>query len=149
MSKWSQAAALMLLPLMAACTSDQDPIDNGDPADDIATIRLTIGQQTVDITEASGASREVDVPRGATTLNASFINANGNPVTLSSTSTFFIDVVPSNTARLTFTRTSPFGGNLNGLQTGAVPVAITLMHGSHPDFGPRNVTINVLPPTDN
>lgn len=147
MSKWMRVAALMLLPAMAACTDDSDPIARDDPAEDIVMIRLNIGGQIVDITEA-GANRSVDVPRGATTLDASFLNANGNPVTLSSTSTYALGVVSSNTSRLTFTRTGPFAGTLNGLQTGAATIAVSIIHGSHDDFSPRNVTINVLPATD-
>ena len=149
MSKWMRVAALILLPMMAAaCSDDSDPIDQGDPADAITTIRLQIGQQTVDITEAAGASRAVDVPRGATAVAATFLNANGNTVTLPSGSTFFIEIVSSNTSRLTYTSTGAFQGTLNGLQSGAASIAVTLMHGSHPDFGPRNVNITVLSATD-
>ena len=148
MTKWMRVVALMLLPAMAACSEDSDPIDNDDPADAIVMIRLRIGQQTVDITEA-GASRAVDVPRGATALDATFHNAAGNSVTLPTNSTYALDVVSSNTGRLTFTRTGPFAGTLNGLQTGPATLAVSIVHGSHADFGPRNVTINVLPATDN
>jgi hypothetical protein len=147
MSKWMRVAALMLLPVMAACTDDSDPVDDGDPADAITMIRLTIGSQTVDITEA-GANRAVDVPRGATAVAASFYNAGGGEVVLSSSSTYAIELVSQNTGRLTFTRTGAFAGTFNGLQTGAVTVAVSLLHGSHADFGPRNVTINVQAPTD-
>jgi|SRR5688572_9258656 hypothetical protein len=148
MSKWMRVAALMLLPAMAACSDDSDPIDSDDPAESIVMVRLNIGGQTVEITEA-GANRAVDVPRGATSLDATFFNAAGNPVTLSSTSTYALDVVSSNTGRLTFTRTGPFSGTLNGLQTGSATIAVKILHGSHEDFGPRNVTINVLPATEN
>ena len=147
MSKWMRVAALMLLPAMAACSDDSDPIENDDPAEDIVMIRLNIGGQTVDITEA-GANRTIDVPRGTTALAATFLNAAGNTVTLSSSSTYALEVVSSNTGRLTFARTAPFAGNLNGLQTGAATLAVSILHGSHTDFGPRNVTINVLPATD-
>ena len=148
MAKWMGVAALMLLPAMAACSDDNGPIDNADPGDAVAMIRLTIGQATVDVT-AGGASRGVDVPRGATTFDAAFLNANGNPVTFpASSSTFAIEVISSNTGRLTFTRTGPFSGTLNGIQTGAATITVSLVHGSHTDFQPRTVNINVLPATD-
>ena len=148
MAKWMGVAALMLLPVMAACSEDNGPIDNADPGDDVAMIRLTIGQATVDVT-AGGASRGVDVPRGATAIDAAFLNANGNPVTFPASSTFAIEVTSSNTGRLTFTRTGPFSGTLNGIQTGAATISVSLVHGSHIDFQPRTVNINVLPATDN
>lgn len=148
MRKWMRIAALMILPAIAACSDDSDPIDNDDPADAITTIRLVIGSQSVDITE-SGASRAVDVPRGNTAVDATFLNANGNTVILPSNTTYAIQVVSQNTQRLTFARTGAFAGTFNGVQTGPVTVEVSLLHGSHTDFGPRNVTINVLPATDN
>jgi hypothetical protein len=148
MSKWMRVAALMLLPAMAACTDDSSPVDRDDPAEDIVMIRLNIGGQIVDITEA-GANRAVDVPRGATSLDATFYNAGGTTVTLSSSSTYALGVVSSNTSRLSFTRTGPFSGTLNGLQTGEATLAVSIIHGSHDDFSPRNVTVNVLPATEN
>lgn len=147
MIKWMRLAAMMLLPVMAACAEDSDPIDSGDPADAITMIRLTIGSQTVDITEA-GANRAVDVPRGSTPVTATFYNQGGGEVLLSSSSTYAINLVSQNTGRLTFTRTGAFTGTFGGIQTGAVIVAVSLLHGDHEDFGPRNVTINVLPATD-
>jgi len=133
---------------MASCTDDEEPIGSSDPADAVVTIRLTIGQETVDVT-ASGASRSsVDLPRGAITLAATFLNANGTAVTLPSSTTYALDVVSSNTGRLTFTRTGAFTGTLNGLLTGSTTIAVNLIHGSHSHIGPRNVTINVLPATD-
>jgi hypothetical protein len=147
MSKLMRVAALLILPVLAACADNSDPVENDDLADSITTIRLTIGTQTVDITE-QGASRAVDVPRGTTSVEASFLNANGNNVTLPSNTTYAIEIVSQNTSRLTFTRTAAFSGTFNGLQTGAATVAVSLLHGSHSDFGPRNVTINVLPATD-
>lgn len=147
MGKWMRVAALMLLPVMAACSDDNGPVDNTDPGEDVVLIRLTIGTATVDVT-AGGASRGVDVPRGATSIDAAFLNANGNPVTLPASSTYALDVVSSNTQRLTFTRTGAFSGSLNGLQTGAVTLSVSLVHGSHTDFSPRTVNVNVLPATD-
>jgi hypothetical protein len=149
MTKWMRVAALMLLPVFAACTDDSDPIDNDDLGESVETIRLQIGTSFVDITDAGANPASVDVPRGATPVAASFLNANGTTVSLSSSSTYSVEVVSGNTQRLTFTRTGAFTGNFNGIQTGAVTVQVSLLHGSHTDFGPRSVTINVLPATDN
>jgi hypothetical protein len=148
MSKWMRAAVLVLVPLMASCTDDEEPLVSNDPGDAIAIIRLTIGQTTVDVT-SSGASRDVDVPRGATTLAATFINNNGTTVTLPSATTYALDVVSSNTGRLTFTRTGAFTGTLNGVLSGAATISVNLVHGSHSHVGPRTVNVTVLQATDN
>jgi hypothetical protein len=148
MTKWMRIAALAILPALAACSDDQGPVDNDDPADDITTIRLTIGDDVVDITQG-GANRGVDVPRGATSIDAAFLNANGNAVILPGTASYQLSLVPNNTSRLTFTRTGPFAGTLNGIGTGAVLLEVELEHSDHSHFGPHNVSINVLPATDN
>ena len=147
MSEWMRGASLMILPALAVGVGNAEPSDNDDLADSITTIRLTIGTQTVDITE-QGASRAVDVPRGNTTVDASFLNANGNSVTLPSNTTYAIQIVSQNTSRLTFTRTAAFSGTFNGLQTGTDTIELSHLHGPNPDFDPRNETINVLPATD-
>ena len=50
-----------------------------------------------------------------------------------------------NVQALTFTRTGPFTGTLNGLTPGTVVVDVNLWHksGNHADFGPHPLAVTV------
>jgi hypothetical protein len=149
MTKWLRIAALALIPMMAACTEDNEGTTDVDPADDVATIRLTMGSQSVDISRTGSVAGNFEVPRGPSTVTATFLRSNGTPISLPATGSFQINIVSSNSSRLTVGRTSPFVMTLNGVQTGAVTLQVSLMHGSHDDIGPFNVSATVLPASDN
>jgi hypothetical protein len=148
MTKWMRIAALALIPMLSACSDDQIVDDDDDLGEEVATIRLTIGQQTVDV-DQDGANLSFDIPRGTSTITASFLRQSGTALVLPSNGEYAVNFVSANTARMSFARTGDFSGTLNGLQTGPVLMSVELLHGSHSDFGPHNVTVNVLPPTDN
>jgi hypothetical protein len=148
MTKWMRIAALALVPMLSACTEDPIIDEDTDPGDDVATIRLQIGQQTVDV-GPGGAVLTFDIPRGESTINASFLRQSGTTLTLPSTGEYSVSFIPATPSRMTFTRTGHFSGTLTGLQTGPTTMQVALVHGSHSDFGPHNVTVNVLPPIDN
>jgi hypothetical protein len=148
MTKWMRVAALVLLPMMAACEDDATGGDTDDPGEEVTTIRLTMGGQSIDITNGV-ASGTLDIPRGQSTLTATFLRQTGTPVTLPGTGAFTLSVVSSNSARAAVTQTTPFSVTLNGLQTGAVTLNVALQHGSHPDLGPVPVSATVLAATDN
>jgi hypothetical protein len=146
--KWMRIAVLALIPLAAACEEDGDGGTDVDVGEEVATIRLTMGSQSVDISSVGVVSGTLDIPRGATQLTASFLRANGTSIALPSTGTFQINVTPTNTARVTVARVSNFVVTLNGLQTGAVGLSVELHHGSHAEVGPHTVNATVLPATD-
>jgi hypothetical protein len=147
MTKWLRIAALALVPIMSACTEDPIIDPDADPGEDVATIRLTVATQTIDI-GPGGASLSLDLPRGTTTITATFLRANGTTLTLPSTGAFAVNFASNNTNRMTFTRTGNFTGTLTAGLAGPAILSVELLHGSHTDFGPHNVTVNVQPPTD-
>jgi hypothetical protein len=146
--KWMRIAVLALIPLAAACEEDGDGGTDVDPGEDVETIRLTMGSQSVDISRGGVVSGTLEIPRGATQLSASFLRANGTSIALPSTGTFQINVTSTNTSRATVARVSNFVVTLNGLQTGAVGLSVELHHGSHAEVGPHTVNATVLPATD-
>jgi hypothetical protein len=148
MTKWMRIAVLALIPLTAACDEDDGGGTDVDVGEDVETIRLTMGQQSVDISRGGAVSGTLTIPRGATQLTASFLRANGTTIALPSTSTFQINVTPTNTARATVARVSNFVVTVNGLQTGAVGLSVELHHGSHSEIGPHTVNATVAAATD-
>jgi hypothetical protein len=133
--------ALLVLVLGSIAACDDDPTEPEDPAEDLAVIRLSIGGQQVNITEGAGGS--VTIPLGATAVSATFLDAAG--LTLDLGSAFELRLNSTNTARVTFTRSGPFAGSLNGLTAGNAVVEVVLWHieEQHEDFGPQNLTVTV------
>ena len=148
MTKWMRVAALVLLPVMAACEEEATGNNEEDPGEEVAVIRLAIGSQTVDIANGSAAGT-LDIPRGASTLTATFHRQSGTPITLPSTGAFTIAVTSNNTSRVTVSQTNPFSVTVNGLQTGPASLNVSLVHGSHTELGPVPVSVNILAPVDN
>lgn len=148
MTKWMRIAALVLLPVMAACEGDDGGGPDTDPGDEVETIRLAIGTQTVELTNGT-ANRAMDIPRGNSTMTATFLRANGTAVALPATGSFSIVVTSVNNARVTSTQVSPYVVTLNGLQSGPSTLQVSLRHGSHDELGPWPMTVNVAPATDN
>ena len=149
MTKWMRVAALVLLPMMAACEDDSTGNVPDDIGEEVATIRLTLGSQTVDVAQNGSVSGDFDIPRGPSTMTATFLRQSGTPITLPSTGAFTIGVVSSNTGRVTVAQTNPFSVTLNGVQTGNATISVALVHGSHNEIGPFTVPVTVLPATDN
>ena len=149
MTKWMRVAALVLLPVMAACEDDATGTTQEDIGEEVATIRLTLGSQTVDISATGSVSGNFDIPRGNSTMTATFLRQSGTPITLPATGAFTISAVSSNTGRVTVAQTNPFSVTLNGVQTGTATLAVGLVHGSHTEIGPFPVPVTVLPAVDN
>lgn len=129
------------ITFISAC--DDDPVEPEDPADEIATIRLAIGAQTVDMTDSNSPS--VTIPRQANAVAVTFLDAAGSTLPNSLFSDFEIRLVSENAARLTFTRTGAFTGTLTGLSAGAAVIQVSLFHleEGHEDFGPRPLAVTV------
>lgn len=147
MTKWMRVAALALVPMMAACNEDETGPD-ADPGEEVQTIRLTLGTQTVDVSRTGSVAGTFAIPRGQSTVTVSFLRENGTPLTLPATGGFQINLTPSNAARVTVTRVGPYQFTLNGVQTGAVNFGVELIHGSHTELGPFTVGATVDPATD-
>ena len=111
---------------VSACSDSVEP--EAEP--DVATLRLTIGTQTVSVNVSSGAvtGGPIVIPRGSTVVAATFLRADGSAEPLVTATTFRLDVTSGNNAIVTFTRTGPFAGTVNGLQTGTGTVTFALFH---------------------
>ena len=121
------AAVLALTAFaMPGCDDSVEP----EPEPEVETLRLTIGTQTVSVNIDSGVitGGPVVIQRGNTNLLAVFLRADGTPDPLVTATTFRLEVTSSNNAVLTFTRSGPFTGTLNGLQAGTATVSFALFH---------------------
>lgn len=136
------AAALLAVGL-AACGDDQGPSDEPQ----FTTLRLTIGQQIVNITAANCAlsGGPIVVPTGTTAVTAQYLLTNGNPDPLVSNATFNLNITLTNTALATWVATGAFGGSFTRLAAGATTATIALFHNAeqHNDLECANVAITV------
>src|SRR5688572_29773112 len=142
-SKWMVPVLAWAL-VTTAC--GDDPVDEG-PEPDVATMRLVIGTQTINVNVNTGAvtgGPVVFAPNTNVSVTASFLRADGTPDPLVTSTNYGLDVVIPPLANLTFTRTSAFTGTLRGTANGTTPVQFGLLHlgPGHNEFE-RNVTITV------
>jgi len=134
-----------LITLVAAAACDDDPADEGDPAEAVVAMRLTVGSQTITVDEFGAVTGgPIAVPVGTTTVTAAFLDAN-NQVVTGLDAEFRIDVISNNTNIATFTRTGTFTGNLIGVAAGQTSMEFALFHieEDHEDFGYHDVPVTV------
>ena len=119
-------AFALLVPALSLAACGDDPVDDDDHAEDVASIRLTIGTQTITMNSAGAfTGGPVNLVRNtATPITAVFLKADGSTVSLSNE--FRIELTPS--AGITFARTGNFTGTLTGTTTGSGTVAVCLLH---------------------
>lgn len=146
MRRWMRTAALLLMPVIAAC--EEDPVVS-DPADAVATMRLTLGSQVVAVHE-NGADKPIVILTGPSPITASFFRANGTEMSLPSAS-YRLDITSDNTGRVSFTRgTGSFSGTLNGNIAGSTVLRVSLLRTSDNRvvFGPHPVNITIQQSTE-
>ncbi len=122
------ALTLMLAGALVACGDDtvepeQEP--------DVATMRITVGTQTINVNAKTGAvtGGPLLLTRGtATTVSVQYLRSNGSADPLVTTADFRTDITPSSTAALSFARTGAFTGTLTGIQAGSTSVNVNLFH---------------------
>jgi hypothetical protein len=150
--RWTRALAfvplLAAIATLAACddnpTDDDD--DGDDPAEAIATMRITIGAITIFMTP------EGTIPSGPTSftvgggvhiVSAAFLDANGQVVT--GLGDFEFRLTPTNTSLVTFARTGPFSGTLTRVAPGTTTLRVGLFHTGegHFDIGEHQIPITV------
>jgi hypothetical protein len=127
--KASALAAILLLALTAAgCNDSGTEPDDDEP--NVATMRLTVGQQTINVNARTGAvtGGPIVIPVGNTAVSAQFLLDNGQPDPVATSASFRLDVDPANTQVVTFARTSAFAGTLQGLQAGSTTILFGLFH---------------------
>jgi hypothetical protein len=133
--------ALSLGLMLAACTGAEP---EAEPA--VATMRLTVGTQTIDVADNGAVTPAAGITISANTnLTATFLKADGSAETLVTADEFELRVTPANAALVTFTRSGAFAGTLNRLASGSTQLSVELFHliEQHEDLGPFNVPITV------
>jgi hypothetical protein len=136
---------LAVLVIGVAC-DDDEPVE---PEPEVAVFRLIFPgavPDTVFVDAETGA-----VTSGPITISvnsaftAQFLKDDGTPETIVNDASFRLDVTPTNTAIVTFTRTSPFSGTLNKVTTGSTSISFALFHleEMHNEFSwPVPITVN-------
>ncbi|HXV85510.1 MAG TPA: hypothetical protein VD793_02370 [Gemmatimonadales bacterium] len=137
---WAAPLALGVALLGGSCPDEveQEP--------EVAAVRLTVGTQTVEVSDNGTVTPAAGITINATTnLSATFLRADGSTETLVTDAEFELRVTSQSTGVVTFTRTGPFAGTLNKLSTGPTQLSVELFHlvEQHPDFGPFPVPITV------
>ena len=151
MTRRAAAAAVLALALFGAACSDSTGTDDDEHEPEVATMRLTIGNSTVNVS-ANGTvtGGPLVIPRGATTpITASFLKADGTPDPKVTASEFRLQVTLSTgVTGITFANATPNG--LNGSFTttatatgGQIRFALLHIEENHEDFGPFPVTVQV------
>lgn len=127
-------AALVLTAATAAC--DDDPIGSDDEPE-IANVRVSVGTQSVTISEFGQQTGTLTVPTGNSVVAAAWLRADGQPEPLITSEEFELRLVPSaGTTGVTFTPAGAFGGTLNATTSGEKTVQLQLFHleEQHADF---------------
>lgn len=136
------APLIAAVAFMTAC--DDDPVEPPDEhADEVDTIRLAIGEETIDIT-SSGAEGDITIPVGDTPVSATFWAEDGDEVDIHDDE-FEVQILSDDTDVVTYTPSSSFDGTLTGVNAGSAIVEVQLFHleEGHPDFGPHDVNVLV------
>jgi hypothetical protein len=136
-------AALAVLPFAFAC--NDDPADEGDPAEAVVAMRLTVGSQTITINETGAVTGgPIVLPRGNTNIAAVFLDA-ANATVSGLDAEFRLEVTTDNASIAAFSRTSSFAGTLVGAAAGQTVLRFALFHveENHEDFGFYPVPVTV------
>ncbi len=149
MTRRAAAAAVLALALFGAACSDSTGTKEEEP--EIATMRLTIGASTVNVSSTGAVTGgPLVIPRGTTsTITASFLRADGSADPLVTSAKFRLQVTTSTgVTGITFANATPNG--LNGTFTtaanatgGTIRFALLHIAENHEDFGPFPVTVQV------
>jgi hypothetical protein len=141
----SRLAAYVVLPLVAALSAltgcGSDPVEPEEP--EIGSIRLTVGSQTLVITEG-GPQGTLTISGASSSVSVAFFDDVGDSMTLDADE-FELRLTPANTGVLTFTRTGAFTGTLNRVSAGSTTMTVSAYHKveQHDDFGPHTVSVTV------
>lgn len=140
-SRIRRAAPVLFAALalsLGAC-DPETPTRNDHP--DIAAVRLTVGAQSVTVTEAGVQTGTLTVARGENAVAVAWLDSGGSAISFSQVVTMQIVPVGAGTG-VSFQPAGVTGGLLIANSAGARTVTVRLIHGDHPDFE-ANVNITV------
>jgi hypothetical protein len=139
-------AMFVALTFAAACDDDDPTGDDGDDhAEEVASIRLTVGDQTYTIDESGVEPSPITVPVASVPVEADFLDDEGQPVDGLTDDEFELGLEVGDPSLLTYVPTDAFEGTLTGTQAGETTISVSLIHEDHPDFGPFPVPVTVGP----
>ena len=125
-SKW----IVPVLGFALVTTACKDDTTEPDDEPEVATMRLVVGTQTVNVNASNGTVTGGPIVLALNTsvpVAVTFLRADGSTEPLVTATTFRMDATPAN-ANVTFTRTGPFAGTLRGTSAGASTIKFALFH---------------------
>lgn len=142
------ARVLLASLALAALACDDTTAPVQDPEPEVASMRLTVGTQTVTFNGATVTGAPILLKVGTpTTVSAVWLKADGSvDAVASSASKFELKVVPA-ASSVSYTKTSAFAGTLSGSAATSTSATFALFHlaEQHEDFGPVSIAITVSP----
>jgi len=120
------AASFVLALAAGACNESTDP----EPEPEVATMRLTIGAQTINVNAETGAvtGGPITIGSGNTAVSVQWLKDDGSPEAIVTEADFELAVTSGNTAIVSFSRTGAFTGNLVGGTNGSTTLTFGLFH---------------------
>lgn len=137
--------ALAFLALTAISACGDDPTEP-DPEPQVASVRLTVGANSV--TVSTTASPTLNVASGTNTVTAEWLRADGSVESIVTDAEFELRIAQVSGTSFTWTATGARSGTLlmTGLSAGGSTAAqVSLFHKAeqHSDFGPLTFTVRV------
>jgi hypothetical protein len=134
-------AALVLVGFAAACN---DSPSKSDPEPEIATVRITVGAQVVNISETGQQTGTLTIARGTTPVTVAWLRADGSADPVVNSNDFEVRLVAQGSTGISFTPAGPFAGTLTTTTAGQKVVQVQLYHleEQHDEFG-QNLTLTV------
>jgi len=134
-------AALFALGLTLAACNSTEPEEEPE----VATMRLTIGAQTVNVNESGVVTGGPIAISANTAISVQWLKDDGSVETLVTSADFQVNVTSNNAAVVTFSRSSAFAGTLVKVAAGSSVLNFSLFHvlEGHEDFGPFPVPVTV------
>ncbi len=118
------------------------------PADheDADAVRLTVGTQSVTVDDVGAVTGgPLQLTLGTHTITAQFLDHDGDVINATlPANEYTLGITVAADGRLAFNRTTQFGGTITANTVGTTTVQVSLMHGSHPDFGPVTLPVTVV-----
>ena len=134
------AATMALVGFAAACSGSTD----AEPEPDIASVRITVGTQSVSISETGQQTGTLTVAQGNTPVVVAWLRADGSVDPVVNSEEFEVRMIAQGSTGITFTPAGPFAGTLNATSAGQKVVQVQLYHleEAHDEFG-QNLTFTV------
>jgi hypothetical protein len=142
-------AAALLVAALASTACDDDDLTDLEDEPNVATMRLVVGTQTINVVAATGVvtGGPIVIARGASVnVNATFLTPSGSIDPVVSSTAFRLSATSFNTSVVTFTPIGSFNGLLTGVSAGTTTIEFGLFHQAeqHNEFA-WPVTVTVTP----